>query len=101
MRLAHGPCQTYCPLIDGLRIGAERSSSLAASGHFPRAPRVPGGMFSMTSPSIPIVKLPLPRSPLPFEAAPETLKIARQSPVLRAELPDGSSGWLVTGFDEV
>jgi cytochrome P450 len=55
----------------------------------------------MTSPSIPIVKLPLPRSPLPFEAAPEALEIIRQGPVLRVEMPDGNSGWLVTGFDEV
>jgi cytochrome P450 len=55
----------------------------------------------MTSPSIPIVKFPLPRSPLPFEIAPEALEIVRQSPVLRVEMPDGSSGWLVTGFDEV
>jgi cytochrome P450 len=55
----------------------------------------------MTSPSIPVVTFPLPRSPLPFEAAPEALEIARQSPVLRVEMPDGSSGWLITGFDEV
>jgi cytochrome P450 len=58
-------------------------------------------MLSMTSQGIPIVKLPLPRSPLPFEAAPKALEIIRQGPVLRAELPDGSSGWLVTGFAEV
>lgn len=55
----------------------------------------------MTSVNPPVVKLPFPRAPLLFELAPEMLELGRQAPVLRAELPDGTTGWLVTGFEQV
>jgi cytochrome P450 len=55
----------------------------------------------MTSVNPPVVKLPFPRAPLLFELAPEMLELGRQEPVLRAELPDGTTGWLVTGFEQV
>ena len=55
----------------------------------------------MTNVNPPVVQLPFPRAPLMFELAPEMLKLGRQAPVLRAELPDGTTGWLVTGFEQV
>jgi cytochrome P450 len=55
----------------------------------------------MTSVNPPVVQLPFPRAPLMFELAPEMLKVGRQAPVLRAELPDGTAGWLVTGYEQV
>jgi cytochrome P450 len=55
----------------------------------------------MTSVNPPVVKLPFPSASPPFEPAPEMLEAARQSPVLRAELPDGTAGWLITGFEQV
>jgi cytochrome P450 len=55
----------------------------------------------MTSVNPPAIQLPFPRAPLMFELAPEMLELGRQAPVLRAELPDGTTGWLVTGFEQV
>jgi cytochrome P450 len=54
----------------------------------------------MTSPLDP-VKYPLPPSPLPYDHGPELRELTAKCPVTKVELPDGSHGWLVTGFDEV
>jgi cytochrome P450 len=48
-----------------------------------------------------VIRLPLPRSPSRFEPDPDTLALLRRAPVQRAELPDGTGGWLVTGYAEV
>jgi len=55
----------------------------------------------MTSVSPPVVSYPLPALPVPTEPAPELLSLARQSPVLQTALPGDTTGWLVTGFQEV
>jgi cytochrome P450 len=55
----------------------------------------------MSSAQPPVVTFPFPQSARPFEPAPEMLALARQAPVLRVLLPDGASGWMVTGFDQV
>src|SRR5215469_7027252 len=55
----------------------------------------------MTSVSPPVVSYPLPALPVPIEPAPELLSLARQSPVLQTALPGNTTGWLVTGFQEV
>jgi hypothetical protein len=66
----------------------------------------------MTCSQPPVVTFPFPRSPRPFEPAPEMLALSRQSPVLRAALPDGTAAWLrlparlpglrlAVGFDEL
>jgi len=47
------------------------------------------------------VKFPLPPAPVPYEPSPELRKLAARCPVTKAELPDGSTGWLVTGYNEV
>lgn len=47
------------------------------------------------------VKYPLPQVALPYQASPELADLVEQGPVLKAELPDGSAAWLVTGFSEV
>ena len=47
------------------------------------------------------VKFPLPPAPLPYEPSPELRALAARCPVTKAELPDGSTGWLVTGYNEV
>jgi cytochrome P450 len=48
-----------------------------------------------------VVRYPLPVSARAFELSPEVLELGRQSPVLRTDLPDGTTGWLVTGFEQV
>jgi hypothetical protein len=53
-------------------------------------------MTSRTQP----VKFPLPTPPVPYDIGPE-LHALSGSPVTQVELPDGSTGWLVTGFSEV
>jgi cytochrome P450 len=55
----------------------------------------------MTSAHPPVVSYPLPRLPVPIEPAPELLSLARQSPVLQTALPGNTTGWLVTGFQQV
>jgi cytochrome P450 len=55
----------------------------------------------MSSAQLPVVTFPFPPSARPFEPAPEMLALARQAPVLRMLLPDGASGWMVTGFEQV
>ena len=55
----------------------------------------------MTSVHPPVVSYPLPTAAIPIEPAPELLSLARQSPVLRAALPRDTTGWLVTGFQQV
>jgi cytochrome P450 len=47
------------------------------------------------------VKYPLPRATLPYHAPPGLADLIERGPVVRAELPDGSAAWLVTGFSEV
>ena len=47
------------------------------------------------------VKFPLPPPPVPYAPSPELRTLAATCPVTRAELPDGSTGWLVTGYHEV
>ena len=47
------------------------------------------------------VKFPLPPPSVPYEPSPELRRLAARCPVTRAELPDGSTGWLVTGYSEV
>lgn len=49
----------------------------------------------------PPVTFPFPASARPFEPAPEMLALARQAPVQQLLLPDGASGWMVTGFEQV
>jgi cytochrome P450 len=49
----------------------------------------------------PVIDFPFPQPPRPFEPAPEMLELARQAPVLRTVLPEGATGWLVTGFEQV
>jgi cytochrome P450 len=49
----------------------------------------------------PAVEFPLPKSPVPFEPAPELLALSRQAPVLRTVLPGNHPAWLVTGFAQV
>jgi cytochrome P450 len=41
------------------------------------------------------------RYPSPGESWSEFRALIRSKPVLRAELPDGTTGWLVSGYDEV
>lgn len=48
-----------------------------------------------------VVRYPLPVSPRVFELSSEMLELSRQSPVLRADLPGGTAGWLVTSFELV
>ncbi len=55
----------------------------------------------MTSVYPPVVGYPLPMSAIPIEPAPELLALARQAPVLRTSLPGNTTGWLVTGFEQV
>jgi cytochrome P450 len=47
------------------------------------------------------VKFPLPPSPVPYDTGPELRALAAGNPVTHVELPDGSTAWLVTGFNEV
>jgi cytochrome P450 len=47
------------------------------------------------------VKFPVPSARVPYEPPPELRTLAAKCPVTKAELPDGSTGWLVTGFNEV
>lgn len=47
------------------------------------------------------VKYPLPQAAFPYHAPPGLADLVEQGPVLRAELPDGSAAWLVTGFSEI
>jgi cytochrome P450 len=47
------------------------------------------------------VKFPLPPAPVPYDPPPELRELAARGPVTKAELPDGSAGWLVTGYHEV
>jgi cytochrome P450 len=47
------------------------------------------------------VKFPLPPSPVPYDTGPEMRALADRCPVTRVELPDGSTAWVVTGFNEV
>jgi cytochrome P450 len=55
----------------------------------------------MASMPAPVVEFPLPKSPVPFEPAPELLALSRQSPVLRTVLPGDQTAWLITGFEQV
>ncbi|MFJ9038245.1 cytochrome P450 [Streptomyces sp. NPDC102406] len=55
----------------------------------------------MTSaPPVPLT-LPAPYGTCPFTPPPAYTEAARQAPVTRAVLPDGSPCWLVTGYQEV
>jgi cytochrome P450 len=56
---------------------------------------------AMTSVYPPVVSYPLPMSAIPIEPAPELLALARQAPVLQTSLPGNTTGWLVTGFEQV
>jgi cytochrome P450 len=47
------------------------------------------------------VKFPLPRSEVPYDTGQQLRALITRQPVTPVELPDGSSAWLVTGFDEV
>lgn len=48
----------------------------------------------------PLVRFPLPPSPVPYDTGPELRALIRSQPVTHVELPDGSTAWLVTGFQE-
>jgi cytochrome P450 len=54
----------------------------------------------MTTQDTPI-KLPFPAPPSLYHPAPELRALVKDQPVVRAELPDGSAAWLVTGYSEV
>jgi len=60
-----------------------------------------GNRHMLTPPEEQVIKLPVPRSPLRFVPDPDTLAMLRRAPLQRGVLPDGTSGWLVTGFAEV
>jgi cytochrome P450 len=47
------------------------------------------------------VKFPLPPSPVPYDIGPEVRALAARCPVTQVELPDGTTAWAVTGFNEV
>ncbi|MGX9888800.1 cytochrome P450 [Streptomyces sp. NPDC002276] len=47
------------------------------------------------------INLPAPYGSCPFSPPPAYTAAAREAPVSRAVLPDGTACWLVTGYDEV
>jgi cytochrome P450 len=46
------------------------------------------------------VKFPFPKAPTLFQPSPQLRALIDEQPVALAELPDGSTAWLVTGYDE-
>jgi cytochrome P450 len=48
-----------------------------------------------------VIRLPMPSSSLRFDQNPDTLAMLRSAPLQKGEFPDGTSGWLVTGYSEV
>src|SRR5713226_4647104 len=47
------------------------------------------------------IKLPPAAPPCPGQPVPEFRGLLKNRPVVRAELPDGSTAWLVSGYEEV
>jgi cytochrome P450 len=47
------------------------------------------------------IKLPTAAPPWPDQPVPEFRALFKNRPVVRAELPDGSTAWLVSGYEEV
>jgi cytochrome P450 len=45
-------------------------------------------------------RFPFPPSPVPYDPGPEVRELMAKSPVNKVRLPDDSTGWLVTGFNE-
>src|SRR5260370_35229429 len=54
----------------------------------------------MTAEDSPI-KLPVAAQPSPDQSVPQFRTLLKNRPVLRVELPDGSTAWLVSGYEEV
>jgi cytochrome P450 len=54
----------------------------------------------MTAQDSPI-KLPVAAPPSPDQSVPQFRALAKNRPVVRVELPDGSTAWLVSGYQEV
>ena len=46
------------------------------------------------------VRFPFPPSPVPYEPGPQMRELMAKCPVNKVLLPDDSTAWLVTGFDE-
>jgi cytochrome P450 len=47
-----------------------------------------------------IPQFPFPPSPVPYDPGPEVRELMAKCPVNKVRLPDDSTAWLVTGFDE-
>jgi cytochrome P450 len=45
-------------------------------------------------------RFPFPPSPVPYDPGPEIRELMAKCPVNKVRLPDDSTAWLVTGFDE-
>ena len=45
-------------------------------------------------------RFPFPPSPVPYDPGPEMRELMAKCPVSKVRLPDDSTAWLVTGFDE-
>ena len=45
-------------------------------------------------------RFPFPPSPVPYDPGPEVRELMAKSPVNKVRLPDDSTAWLVTGFNE-
>lgn len=46
------------------------------------------------------VRFPFPSRPVPYDPAPETRELRAKCPVTKVTLPDDSTAWLTTGFNE-
>ena len=45
-------------------------------------------------------RFPFPPSPVPYEPGPEIRELMAKCPVNEVQLPDDSTAWLVTGFNQ-
>jgi hypothetical protein len=45
-------------------------------------------------------RFPFPSSPVPYDPGPEMRQLMGKCPVNKVQLPDDSTAWLVTGYDE-
>src|SRR5260221_12560744 len=47
------------------------------------------------------IKLPVAAPPSPDQSVPQFRTFLKNRPIVRAELPDGSTAWAVSGYEEV